>query len=107
MVSLKEIILDWRTVVSKAVAEGRTKSQFAIPNGKYKGDLFFITDVSNKILIAFQWTGERWMHEHEVVEIKISESKTDERHPQGLKPVSLSMRIYIPNVELTGRPLGS
>ena len=62
--------MDWLTAVAKSVAEGKTGSQFAIPDGVYSGDLFFITDEKNKILIAFSWTGERWMHQHEALEVQ-------------------------------------
>lgn len=60
--------MDWVEAVSKAVAEGKTSNQFAIPNGVYAGDLFFITDAKHRILIALCWTGERWAHEHEIFE---------------------------------------
>ena len=59
--------------VSKAVAEGKTTSQFAVPDGTYIGDLFFITDATNKILIALCWTGDRWMHEFETVNVSFQE----------------------------------
>lgn len=84
--------MDWETAVAKAVTEGKTDSQFAIPDGKYVGDLFFITDVKNKILIAFAWTGDRWMHEHETVDVEIADRKTDAPSPLGLKPVSVTIR---------------
>jgi hypothetical protein len=40
-----------------------TKTTYAIPPGKYLGDLFFITDDKNKILHGFVWTGESWAPE--------------------------------------------
>lgn len=68
-------------------------THFAIPDGEYVGDLFFITDTGNKILMVFMWMGNRWMHEHEVLDIEVTDRKTDTPSPAGCKPVSVVMRI--------------
>ena len=81
--------MDWLDSVAKAVSEGKTGSQFAIPDGGYIGDLFFITNKNNEILVALQWTGERWMHEHEIVTIQKDNTIIDKPTPNGLKQVSV------------------
>lgn len=62
--------------ISRLVAEGKTKSQFAIPNGKHLGDFFFITDENHKILMAFCWDGEKWIHEHTNIPIEITKEQS-------------------------------
>ena len=84
---------EWIEAVAKAVAKGETESQFAIPDGKYVGDLFFITNAKNMILMAFVWTGDRWMHEHEQVVAQIDDRQTDKQAPAGFKPVTAKMAI--------------
>jgi hypothetical protein len=44
-----------------AVLEGTTGVQFAVPDGKHPGDLFFITDKDNAILIVLTWDGMGWV----------------------------------------------
>ena len=46
-----------------------------VPNGKYIGDLFFITNEKNEIIIALQWTGDRWAHEFETFTVGNSDNK--------------------------------
>ena len=60
----------WLEAISVAVAEGRTKSQFAIPDGIYIGDLFFVTNSKNKIIRGFVWTGKEWISEYTVMRIQ-------------------------------------
>lgn len=55
--------MDWITAVAKAVAEGETGHQFAIPRGVHTGDMFFITDDKHAILIIFHWNGDKWEHQ--------------------------------------------
>ena len=51
--------------IGKAVKDGKTGVQFAIPDGKFVGDLYFITNEKNEIIIIFAWNGDRWMSEHD------------------------------------------
>lgn len=81
-------MMDWVMAVAKAVADGKTDSQFAIPDGKYIGDLFFITDEKNQILIGFSWTGSRWMHEFETVFVEVNARDTEIKPPSGFKPIT-------------------
>ncbi len=61
----------WAESISKAVFEGKTNSQFAIPDGKWLGDLFFITDSKNRIIHAFSWCPPQgWLPECTVFEIQ-------------------------------------
>lgn len=59
--------------MSKAVTEGKTSSQFAVPDGEHYGDFFFITDKYNRIIIALCWTGHEWIHEHQVFNVFLPE----------------------------------
>ena len=93
----KDVEMDSLTAIATAVAEGKTDAQFAIPDGKYLNDLFFVTDAKHKILIAFAWSGERWIHEHEILSVEIAERKTETQPPADLKPVSVTMRIHTTN----------
>ena len=61
--------MNWLDAVSLSVSEGQTKSQFAIPDAKYIGDLFFITDSKHKILMGFAWNGVKWINENEIQQI--------------------------------------
>jgi len=80
--------MDWLTAVAKSVAEGKSGSQFAIPDGVHVGDLFFITDEKNKIMIAFSWTGVRW-HPISYESIEIQDRAVVGQTPDGLKPISI------------------
>jgi len=51
--------------MSEEINKG-SSSRFALPNGVYHGDMFFVTDANNRILIAFAWTGVEWIHERQV-----------------------------------------
>lgn len=75
------------TATAVAVAQGKTNSQFAIPDGKCTGDLFFITDAANEILIAFMWTGSEWIHEHQAMDIQ--DSPQTGKPPSGLKHIKM------------------
>ena len=63
--------MDWLDAVSKAVSEGKTKFQFAVPDGVYIGDLYFITDSKHRIIVALCWTGNEWITEHTVMNIEL------------------------------------
>ena len=62
--------MNWLDAMSEAVAKGLTQSQFAIPDGTFEGDLFFITDSKNKIIHAFAWHNKAWYPECTVFTIQ-------------------------------------
>lgn len=62
-----------------AVSEGKTDSQFAIPDGKCIGDAFFITDSKHKIILAMSWNGRRWNHQFETYNVEAATENIQDR----------------------------
>lgn len=56
--------------ITNAVSAGETDSQYAVKNGTYIGDLFFITDQNHKVIVALMWTGVCWITENTIMEIE-------------------------------------
>lgn len=61
-----------RKLWEKKVADGSSGIQAAIPNGKFIGDVFFVTDVNNKIIIGLVWLGNRWATDYEMFDVQDS-----------------------------------
>jgi len=57
--------------INKTVKSGASGCQVAIPDGKYVGDFYFITDSKNDVITCLCWNGIRWVHEKEVIPIEI------------------------------------
>lgn len=55
----------WAKHAAEVVAKGTSGCQTAIPNGKYPGDPWFITDQENNIIFMFAWDGKQWRHPFE------------------------------------------
>jgi hypothetical protein len=60
----------WVDAIAKAVAAGETKQQFAVPTPQYIGDLFFITDDKNKIIVALMWDGVKWVRDDACMQVQ-------------------------------------
>jgi hypothetical protein len=56
--------------IAEDVANGLTKSQLAVPDGQWQGDLFFITNKDHRIIVALVWTGKEWITEHHVFNVQ-------------------------------------
>ncbi len=78
--------MDWIDAVSKAVTDGKTKSQFAVPDGVYAGDLYFITDKENKIIICLGWDGKEWHHGYETFDVERDDSREG---ISGFRPIKI------------------
>jgi len=62
--------MSWFDAVSESVSQGKTNFQFAIPDGVYEGDLFFITNKENRILHTFVWASKQWFPQCTVWDIQ-------------------------------------
>ena len=60
--------MEWLEAVTRAVSEGKTGAQTAIPDGKFIGDLYFITTTKNEIIKIFCWDGKGWIGEEKLKE---------------------------------------
>jgi hypothetical protein len=59
--------MDWIDAATKAVLEGTTGCQVAIPDGKFPGDLYFITTTKNEIIKILMWDeNNKWIGEEKL-----------------------------------------
>lgn len=65
----------WEDMLASAIARGETGSQFAVPDGKYLGDPFFITDSKNTIVVVLVWDGAHWLTDDLTFCVEMPEQK--------------------------------
>ena len=77
--------MDLNEKIAIMVTEGTTGCQFAIPDAKYIGDMFIITNSRNDILMIFAWDGERWRNNYEEFEVQYKLKYSTKPLPTGNK----------------------
>ena len=56
-------MLETKQAEELSVSQAESKYLFAVPDGKFIGDLFVITDSRRRILVVLLWDGHHWIED--------------------------------------------